>query len=521
MKMRAALCTTQLAVAVRSQLRGAWGATALARRRTTGSIPAKPGSRGVLEMRSDEQREQRDLPRHRPSSDSRMRKAILNPRTTGGQKFERPGSGSSRRITTVPKRDDSMSSDEMDYGPTMVPRAKTVTDGRWDGADDAQVKSAQRDAERLAKKLKAPALGEAGHLLSLSRAELESFAEVYGQPKYRGKQMFDAMYKHGVRNLEEMTQVPKAFREEMRKSFVEVGRSKIHHIVEAKDGTVKMLLQLADNRVVETVGIPASKASNPRLTVCVSSQVGCPMRCTFCATGKGGFARNLEPHEIADQVLSIQEHFQQRVSHVVFMGMGEPMLNIPSVLAAHRSLNEDLGIGARNITISTVGVPNSLMKLAQHQLQSTLAVSLHAANQELRTQLIPSAKVYSIDALLDDCHSYFLATKRRISFEYTLLEGVNDDPRQAAELARQLRKHHCASHINLIPWNPVDEADVTFARPSKTRINNFKIALEKAGITTSVRETRGLEAAAACGQLRNNFQKNPMQFEDQAEVVKV
>jgi len=403
---------------------------------------------------------------------------------------------------------------------TEVPRATDVSDGRWDDADDFQVKQAQKDAERLMKKTKAPEKGSPGNLVSLSRKELEDLAVKYDQPAYRGKQIFDAVYKHGKRSIVDIVQVPKAWREDLESSGVTLGRSEVHHIVTADDGTVKMLLKLADNRVVETVGIPSKRTSDSkqRLTVCVSSQVGCPMRCTFCATGKGGFARNLEPHEIVDQVLTIQEHFGQRVSHVVFMGMGEPMLNIPSVMAAHRSMNEDLGIGARSITISSVGVPNSLQKLARHDLQSTLAISLHAPDQQLREQIIPSAKVYPLEALLEDCHQYFLATKRRISFEYTLLKGVNDSVEQALALAKLLYKFNVAGHVNLIPYNTVDESD--FQRPTRAGVEAFKNALMKQKIETSVRETRGLEAAAACGQLRNTFQKTPMAEEAIIEAFK-
>jgi 23S rRNA (adenine2503-C2)-methyltransferase len=233
------------------------------------------------------------------------------------------------------------------------------------------------------------------------------------------------------------------------------------------------------------------------------------MRCTFCATGKGGFARNLAPHEIVDQVVSLEEHFGTRVTNVVFMGMGEPLLNVPNVLRAHDALNREVGIGARHITISTVGVRGSLERLAAAKLQSTLAVSLHAPDQPLRESLIPSAKAYPLNDLLDDCEQYFVATGRRVTFEYTLLAGVNDSPEHAEALARLLYTKKLASHVNLIPYNAVDDAE-QFQRPTRAAVHEFRDILEEMNVPASIRQTRGLEAAAACGQLRNAFQKDPI-----------
>lgn len=232
--------------------------------------------------------------------------------------------------------------------------------------------------------------------------------------------------------------------------------------------------------------------------------------------GKGGFARNLLPHEIVDQVMHVQEAFGRRVSNVVFMGMGEPLLNLPSVMAAHTSLNCDLAIGARHITISTVGVPNAIVRMAEYNTQSTLAVSIHAPNQSLRESIVPSAKVYPLDALLRDCAEYFRLTGRRVSFEYTLLAGINDGIEHAKELAALLRKYHgnrkggkgMKSHVNVIHWNPVDDSE--FKRPGKQVVQRFVNTLRENGVIASVRQTRGLEAAAACGQLRNRHQKIPL-----------
>jgi 23S rRNA (adenine2503-C2)-methyltransferase len=203
-------------------------------------------------------------------------------------------------------------------------------------------------------------------------------------------------------------------------------------------------------------------------------------------------------HEIIDQVLSVQEDFQRRVSHIVFMGMGEPLLNLENVLPAIQSLNQDVGIGQRNMTLSTVGIPGQIIELAQHRLQVTLAVSLHASNQALREQLIPSARRYPLKDLLAECRSYVKMTSRRVTFEYILLAGVNDSPEQAAELAQILRGFQ--SHVNLSPYNPIREAD--YQRPTSRRIQAFTNVLKQQQIAVSVRYSRGLEADAACGQLR-------------------
>jgi 23S rRNA (adenine2503-C2)-methyltransferase len=222
------------------------------------------------------------------------------------------------------------------------------------------------------------------------------------------------------------------------------------------------------------------------------------MACDFCATGKGGYKRNLTRAEIVDQVLTVQEDFQQRVSNVVFMGMGEPLLNTENVILAIKSINQDVGIGARSLTLSTVGIRDRILQVAQHQLQITLAVSLHAPNQELREQLIPSAKPYPIEDLLAECREYVEITGRRVTFEYILLAGVNDLPEHALELSKRLRGFQ--SHVNLIPYNPIQEVD--YKRPTRDRIDAFVNILQQQNTAVSVRYSRGLEADAACGQLR-------------------
>jgi 23S rRNA (adenine2503-C2)-methyltransferase len=329
-------------------------------------------------------------------------------------------------------------------------------------------------------------------LVGAPLAQLTDWIEQQGQPRYRGKQLHQWIYQKGIRSLEEITVFPKSWREQV--VDYPIGRSEIFHQAEAPDGTVKYLLRLPDGHIIETVGIPSEK----RLTVCVSSQVGCPMACDFCATGKGGFQRNLQVHEIVDQVLTVQTDFERRVSNIVFMGMGEPLLNLPNVLGAMRSLNEDVGIGQRLMTVSTVGIPGQIRRLADHHLQSTLAVSLHASNQAVRETLIPSARQYPITALLDECRNYVKITGRRITFEYIVLHGTNDLADHAVELAEHLRGFQ--SHVNLIPYNPISEVD--FKRPSDRQLQQFMDILKARKIAVSVRRSRGLEADAACGQLR-------------------
>ena len=355
-------------------------------------------------------------------------------------------------------------------------------------------------------------------LLGASLDELKTWVQEQGQPAYRGKQLHDWIYHKGARSLADITVFSKQWRAEV--ADIPVGRSTLHYRSVAPDGAVKYLLRLADGQIVETVGIPSFRKnkinsgrinrdrneksqrnkSSERLTVCVSTQVGCPMACDFCATGKGGYQRNLERHEIVDQVLTVQEDFGERVSHIVFMGMGEPLLNTENVLGAIESLNQDVGIGQRCLTLSTVGIPGRIRELAEYKLQVTLAVSLHASNQALREQIIPSARPYKIDDLLAECRDYVKITGRRVSFEYILLAGVNDLPEHALELAKRLRGFQ--SHVNLIPYNPIQEVD--YKRPSRDRIQAFTQILEQQHIAVSVRYSRGLEADAACGQLRTN-----------------
>ena len=348
------------------------------------------------------------------------------------------------------------------------------------------------------------ALTTALPLLGRSEAELEQWATAHGLPAFRGRQLHGWIYGRGVSDWRAITVLPAALRDA---PPAPLGRSREHHRSLASDGTLKLLLDLADGLTVETVGIPTAD----RLTVCVSSQVGCPMACRFCATGKGGLQRSLAVHEIVDQVLSVREAMQRRPSHVVFMGMGEPLLNIDAVLASIDCLGRDLGMAHRQITVSTVGVPRTLPQLAEQALarlgrcQFTLAVSLHAPDQALREQLIPAARSYPYEQLLDDCRHYVAISGRRVSFEYILLGGLNDQPHHADALAQLLRGFQ--SHVNLIPYNPIAEEE--YQRPTPAAVDGFRRALQARHVAVSVRASRGLDADAACGQLRRRLQASP------------
>ena len=346
-------------------------------------------------------------------------------------------------------------------------------------------------------------------LLGLSSEDLEEFACQEGEKAFRGRQIHEWIYQRGAKNLDSITVLPKKWRDSLQNKGINIGRLDEINRFLSKDSTLKLLMGTFDGEIIETVGIPTDK----RLTVCVSSQIGCPMGCRFCATGKGGLKRSLNVNEIVDQVISIRETMNKRPTHVVFMGMGEPLLNIHNVLDSIECLTNDIGIGQRKITVSTVGIPETLPDLAKSaqerlgRVKFTLAVSLHAPNQDLRESIIPSASSYPITKLLYDCKKYVELTGRRVSFEYILLGGLNDKNIHAEQLANLVRGFQ--SHVNLIAYNPIAEED--FKRPSKLSVNNFRELLENQGVAVSVRASRGIDKDAACGQLRRQ-QIDKMQF---------
>ena len=330
-------------------------------------------------------------------------------------------------------------------------------------------------------------------LIGLSTAELSALCERLGHPAFRGKQIADWIYRKGVRDLSRMSNIPAALREELAR-----GCTFTHSVPRDKsqtpDGTTKFLLELSDGETVETVLIPYPR----RTSVCVSTQVGCPVGCLFCATADCGFVRNLTAGEIVDQVLTLQEQSPARISHVVFMGMGEPLLNLDNVLKSISLLNDEIGIGVRRLTISTVGITPAIRGLRELRLQLTLAISLHAPDDELRRKLIPLAAKFPLGDLMRECREYAGFTGRRITFEYLLLAGVNDSPAQAENLAYLLRA--MLANVNLIPYNEVPEKP--YNRPSRAVVQAFRGTLLERGIEVTQRMERGHSIAAACGQLK-------------------
>lgn len=338
-------------------------------------------------------------------------------------------------------------------------------------------------------------------LVGRATGELEETLKETGLPAFRGRQVASALYKRFARSFDALTDLPKALREQLAARFA-LAPCQIRSETRATDGTVKYLLNLPDGEVVESVFLPYDN----RVSVCISSQVGCPMACSFCATGTEGLARNLTAGEIVDQVLLMQaEHPDQRISHVVLMGMGEPLLNYNAVLKAVRILNEEVGIAMRHITVSTVGVVPNIEKLAAEDLQITLAVSLHAPNDTLRNELVPLNEKYPVARLMQACRTYTDKTKRRITFEYVLLAGVNDTEKEAHELGRLLRDQPLCS-VNTIPYNTTD-VTAPYQRPTAESSRRFREIVASYGVTITQRMERGHRIAAACGQLKRSALK--------------
>lgn len=336
---------------------------------------------------------------------------------------------------------------------------------------------------------------------ALSRDDITTVVtEELGQPAFRAKQLIQWLYGKNVASYDAMTNLPAALRATLAEKyplhFPEIARKQV-----STDGTRKYLLRLCDGTSVETVGIP----SKGRLTVCVSTQVGCPLRCDFCATGKSGYVRNLGAGEIVDQVAVVAQDFGQRVSSVVMMGQGEPFLNYDAVIEAARILNSKEGfeIGARHITISTAGVLPQFRRLASEPEQFTLAVSLHSAVQDTRDTIMPGVRKYPLDRLRDSLISYTEATGRRPTYEYALIEGVNDSDEQLKALVAFCRRTLC--HVNLIALNKVPGSRYNPASAEKLAL--FEKRLTEAGIETSVRNSRGADIDAACGQLKQRIQR--------------
>ncbi|NJD69358.1 MAG: 23S rRNA (adenine(2503)-C(2))-methyltransferase RlmN [candidate division NC10 bacterium] len=333
-------------------------------------------------------------------------------------------------------------------------------------------------------------------LKGLSLEEMEQLAADQGEPTYRGRQLFHWIYGRGARTFTAMPDLPTAFRTRLAE-HTSVGALALLAREVARDGTRKYLFGCADGRAIETVLIPDEE----RLTVCLSTQVGCALACAFCLTGKMGFVRHLQSGEIVDQVLAIQHdlHPGERIGNLVLMGMGEPLHNYEATVKALAILTHPLGLAypTRRITLSTVGLVPEIIRLGQSGLGVNLAVSLHAATDELRDRLVPINRRYPVKELMAALRAYPLPPRRRITFEYVLIDRVNDRPEDARELVRLLRGLHCK--VNLLPLN--EASAIPFRRPSRERVETFQHILRSAGILTTIRESRGLDISAACGLL--------------------
>ena len=319
-----------------------------------------------------------------------------------------------------------------------------------------------------------------------------------GQPAFRAKQLYTWLHR-GARSYDEMTNLPAALRERLEAEYPIAAPTVVRRQESQKDGTIKYLWQLADGNCVETV-LMRYRYGN---TVCISTEVGCRMGCAFCASTIGGLVRRLEPYEMLDEVLFTQVDSGQLISHIVLMGIGEPLDNFDNVMRFLELVNspEGMNISMRHISLSTCGLVPKIDELAKRKLQLTLSVSLHAPNDAIRNTIMPVNKAYPSEELLAACRRYYAATSRRISFEYAMIDGVNDTPAHAQELIRRLKG--LPAHFNLIPLNHVEESPL---KPSsKVAVALFQKTLEDAGIPATVRRTLGSDIDASCGQLRRKY----------------
>lgn len=338
-------------------------------------------------------------------------------------------------------------------------------------------------------------------ILSMLPQEIEGELAALGEPKYRAKQIFDWLSR-GVRDFDEMTNLPKALKEKLKAEYTLYRPKVLSKQVSKLDGTIKYLWELYDGNAVETV-VMSYKHGN---TVCVSSQVGCRQGCAFCASTIGGLVRCLEPSEILDEVLFSQLDSGKPISNIVLMGIGEPLDNFDNVMRFLELVNhpDGMNIGMRHISLSTCGITERFDELAERNLQITLSVSLHAPDDETRSRLMPANRGRGVEQLMDSCRRYYQKTGRRISFEYAMIDGVNDTEKHAHLLAQRVKS--VGAHVNLIPLNHVEERQF---RPSTAgHMKAFIKILEDAGVNVTVRRKLGGDVDASCGQLRRKMQKN-------------
>lgn len=349
-------------------------------------------------------------------------------------------------------------------------------------------------------------------IYSLTRDELIAWAIEHGEKKFRASQIWDWLYKKRVQSFDEMTNISKDFIALLNENFV-VNPLKQRIVQESADGTVKYLFELPDGMLIETVLMRQYYG----LSVCVTTQVGCNIGCTFCASGLIKKQRDLNNGEITAQIMLVQKYFDERgqgerVSHIVVMGIGEPFDNYTNVLKFLRTVNDDngLAIGARHITVSTSGLAHKIREFANKGVQVNLAVSLHAPNNELRSSIMRINRSFPLEKLFAAIEYYIETTNRRVTFEYIMLNGVNDTPENAQELADLTKKIRKLSYVNLIPYNPVSEHD-QYSRSPKERVEAFYDVLKKNGVNCVVRQEHGTDIDAACGQLRSNTMKRDRQ----------
>ena len=345
---------------------------------------------------------------------------------------------------------------------------------------------------------------------SFDENELTEFLNELSQPKFRAAQLYKWL-QQGIDDFDQMTNIPKALRDILKEKCYIANVKIVKKLVSKIDGTVKYVYELYDGERIESVVMKYEHG----YTVCISTQVGCRMGCSFCASGLEGLYRNLTPSEMLAQITKAQQDNDIRISNVVMMGMGEPLDNFENSVKFLRLVSSDngLNIGLRHISLSTSGVVSGIKKLAEYDLPITLSVSLHAPNDELRRSIMPVAKRWSVEELMKACREYHAVTTRRISFEYALIEGVNDTDECAIKLAKILKGIMC--HVNLIPANPVKEN--SFKKPDRRRILQFKEMLEKRGLNATVRRTLGADIDASCGQLRGGADKSVRADGNEAE----
>lgn len=333
-------------------------------------------------------------------------------------------------------------------------------------------------------------------LKSLNYDELSAFIKEIGEPAFRAKQLYEWLHVHHVKSLEDMTNLPKSLREKLADTTTFTSLEQIRLQESQIDGTRKYLFALEDGNMVESVWMKYEHGNS----VCISSQVGCKMGCRFCASTIDGWLRNLTPAEMLDQIYRIESDTKERVSNVVVMGTGEPLDNYDNLLKFIRLLTDEhgLNISQRNITVSTCGIVENIYRLAEEKLAITLAISLHAPTQDKRKEIMPVANKYDLDELIVACKDYFDKTGRRVSFEYSLIAGVNDTDEDVRELGKLLKGMNC--HINLIPVNPIEERD--FKSPGRKAAQQFQKKIEKYVKFVTIRREMGRDIDGACGQLR-------------------